>query len=461
LNVLVIGAGEVGSHLARFLTKEAHAVTVVDRNVEALQRTARATDVQTIEGHGASYPILIKAGAGKADLVVAVTSNDELNMVACTVAKRLGARRTVVRVHAAQDLQDNQFVFKDILGFDLIISPEEMAALEILRVCRGQNAAPVENFAGGRLQMRRLEILADSPSSGRSFAQLKMPSNVLATGVLRGTEVTIPRGDFTLAAGDYVMLLGAPDGLDRAEKVLGGRRDLPRRVLISGGGPIARLVARDLTTLGVKVRLIEATRLVAEQLSRDLEGAEVVHGAGTDMEILNQEGVHRAAFFISLTPLDEVNILACQLARSLGADKTIALVNRSDYAALVNRLGVDHAVSPRRLVARRIAQYVRGASEGSIAQIHHGAAEVLDRIVETGWRYVGRPLAEIPFPSGSVVGGILRAGATIIPKGDTSPLEGDHLIVFAKREVLPDLNRLFALRGAPPGESLVQSGKAK
>lgn len=444
MNVLVIGAGEVGTHLARFLTKEAHAVTLVDRDARALRRAARATDVQTVEGNGSSHPVLDRAGAGTAELVVAVTNNPELNMVACTVAKHLGARRTVVRVGGGQALRDNQLVYKDVLGFDLTISPEEMAALEILRVCRGQNAMPVENFAGGRLQMRRLEILDDSPASGKSFAQLKMPGTVLATGVVRGTDVTIPRGDFVLESRDYVMLLGVPEGLEKAEKVLGGRRDLPKRVLISGGGPIALLVARDLGTLGVKVRIIEADKDAAERLSRDLDGAEVVHGAGTDMEILNQEGIHRAGFFISLMENDEVNLLACQLARSLGAERTIAKVNRSDYAALVGRLGVDHSVSPRRLVARRIAQYVRGASQGSITQIHHGAAEVLDRTVADRWRWAGRPLSEIPFPPGTMVGGILRGDETVIPNGATAPRPGDHLLVFAKREVLDDVERLFA-----------------
>lgn len=453
MNVLVVGAGEVGSHLARFLTKEAHGVTIVDRDAKSLRRTARVTDVQTVEGHGASYPTLEKAGAAAADLVVAVTNNDELNMVACTVAKRLGARRTVVRVHAAEDVRDNQFLYKDILGFDLIISPEEMAALEILRVCRGQNAMPVENFAGGRLQMRRLEILDDSPAAGKSFKDLKMVNSVRATGILRGTEVSIPRGDTVLESRDYVMLLGMPDGLDKAEKILGGRRDLPKRVLVSGGGPIALLVAKDLGALGVKVRIIEPDKEAAEQLSRDLEGAEVVHGAGTDMEILNQEGVHRAGYFISLTPNDEVNLLACQLAKSLGAEKTIAMVNRSDYAALVARLGVDHAVSPRRLVARRIAQYVRGASQGSITQIHHGAAEVLDRSVVNGWKYAGRPLMEIPFPQASMVGGIIRGDDIIIPGGATVAESGDHMIVFAKREVLEELGQLFsAVEEAAPEE---------
>ncbi len=452
MNVIVVGAGEVGSHLARFLTKEAHGVTIVDRDAKSLRRAARVTDVQTVEGHGSSYPTLEKAGAATADLVVAVTHDDELNMVACTVAKRLGARRTVVRVHAAQDLLDNQFVYKDILGFDLIISPEEVTALEILRICRGQNATPVENYAGGRLQMRRLEILDDSPAAGESFKDLKIVNSVRATGIVRGTEVVIPRGDTVLESRDYVMLIGMPEGLDKAEKILGGRRDLPKRVLVSGGGPIALLVARDLGALGVKVRIIEPDRDAAEQLSRDLEGAEVVHGAGTDMELLNQEGVHRAGYFISLTPNDEVNLLACQLAKSLGAEKTIALVNRSDYAALVSRLGVDHAVSPRKLVARRITNWVRSESQGAITQIHHGAAEVLDLGVAKDWKHAGLTLTEIPFPQGSVVGAIIRGDDVIIPGGETIAQAGDHMLVFAKREVLEEIARLFAAVADPASE---------
>lgn len=449
MNVLVIGAGEVGYHLAKFLRTEEHRVTLVDTDRRALGRATQGVDVQTVEGHGGDYRVLQKAEAGKADLVVAVTNNDELNMLACLLANKLGAGRTVVRVHAGQHVLDHQYFYKDILGFDLTISPEEMAALEILRVCRGQNALPVENFAGGKLQMRRLEILEDSPACGKSFAELRIPAKVLATAVARSAEVTIPRGDFVLGPGDFVMLIGIPEALDKAEKVMGGRRDLPKRVLVAGGGPIALLVARDLESLGVGVRVIEPDEKRAEEISAIMEGADVVCGRPTDPDLLQQEGVHRTDVFVALGESDEGNILSCQLAKSLGANKSIALVNASAYAHLSTRLGIDHGVSPRRLVARRIAQYVRGAAEGSITPIYHGAAEVLDRVVPPRWPHAGYSLKEIPFPVGSVVGGMIREGEALVPHGDTKIEEGDHLIIFATRDVVSALEPLLAAPADP------------
>jgi trk system potassium uptake protein TrkA len=203
------------------------------------------------------------------------------------------------------------------------------------------------------------------------------------------------------------------------------------------------------------VRLIAHDEADAEYLSRNLGGEEVVRGSGTDLEVLGQEGIHRADWFISLSPQDEMNLLACQLAKSAGAQRTIALVNQPDFAALSDRLGIDHSVSPRRLVARRIAQFVRADSEGSITQIHHGAAEVLDKHIPEGSRHTGRTLQEVGLPLGTVVGGIIRGDEVIVPRGDTRLEVGDHLIVFALREVLRDVQEFFS-----GGEEPVPEGTA-
>lgn len=443
MDILVIGAGEVGYHLVKHLSREAHRVTLVDRDSDALGRAGTTVDIQTVQGHGASHEVLERAGAAKADLVCAVTNNDELNMLAGLLTRKMGARRAVVRIHAADHVHDDEFFYKDVLDFDLTISPDGLAALEILRICRGQNAAPVESFAGGRLQMRRLEILPDSPVAGRSLAKARIPAKVLCSGVVRGPEVSIPNGEFVLEAGDFAMLIGVPEALDKAERVLGGKRSLPKRVMISGGGSIAFIVARDLMHLGVSVRLIESDEGRAEQLSQLLEGADVVRGEGTNIELLVEEGIKKADHFISLEPKDEVNLLACQLAKQLGAQHTTALLQRGDYSRLEGRFGVDNSISPRRLVARRIAHFVRSAPIGSIARIHHGAAEVLDRLIAPDWKHAGAPLHEIPFPVGTIVGGIIRGQEVIVPSGDTRIEAADHLILFCLRDVLGDLQGLF------------------
>ena len=444
MRVLIIGAGEVGSHLAKYLTKEAHDVTLVDRRAKVLQRVARMVDVQTVEGHGAAYRVLEKAGAEKADLVVAVTQHDEVNMVACMVARKLGARKTVVRVHATQDATDNPFIYKDILGFDFMISPGEIAAMEVMRVCRGQNAIPVENFAGGRLQMRRLELVSESPGVGAALANTRLPKNVMVTGVLRGADVFIPRGQFQLEVQDFVILIGKPESLDKAEKVLGGRRDLPKRVMINGGNPMAYLVARDLSALGVSVRVVVPEKDMADSLASVLNKVDIVLGEGTDLDLLNQEGIAKTDIFIALKDNDEVNLLACQLAKNLGAGKTMALISRGDYVALVDRLGIDHAVSPRKLVARRIAQFARGTAGGSITQIHHGLAEVVDRQIPETWAYVELPVKEIPLPENSVIGGVVRGSDIFVPKGDTEIHAGDRLLLFVLRDDLPAVEELLS-----------------
>lgn len=458
MNIVVIGAGEVGFHLTRLLSKEAHRVTVVDMDARALARVGAAMDVQLIEGHAADCEVLVRAGASTADLVVAATNNDELNMLASLFARRLGARRTVVRVHASKHVLDNQYFYKDTLGFDLTVSPEEISAWEILRVCRGQNALPVENFAGGRLQMRRVEISEASPAAGKRFGDLKLHGKLVPTAVIRGAEVTILRGDYTLASGDFVVLSGVPEALDKAEKQLGGKRDLPKRVILVGGGTLALLIARELKALGVSVRLIVETDEAAEAMLKGLSGSEIVRGRGTDLDLLGQEAIHRADFFISVGPSDEENLLSCQLAKSAGAQRTIALVNQADYAALVDRLGIDHAVSPRRLVARRIAHFVRADSDGCVMQIHHGAAEILDKQIPRGSRLVDRTIQECALPVGTVVAGVVRDDEVIIPRGDTVLEAGDHVILFALREVLRDVEEFFGSRdsaltaeGAPAG----------
>lgn len=439
----MIGAGEVGFHLAKFLSKEDHRVTLVDPDAKAIGRASRQLDVQTVEGSGCDASVLKRGGIEKADLLVAVTAIDEVNMLASLVGKRLGAARTVVRVHAEGSLLDHQYFYKDTLGFDLTISPDEMAALEIVRICRGQNSLPVENFCGGRLQMRRLEILSDSPAVGKKLMDLKLPRRALVSAIARGAQVTVPRGDVELAAGDFALLVGVPEALDRAEKVIGGRRDLPRRVMIVGGGSMTLMLVRDLGALGIGVRVIERDSEKALKLSTDLAGAEVVCGVGTDVDLLQQEGIHKTDIFVSLASKDEVNLLACQLAKKLGAKRTVALVNRPDYAAIWEQLGIDHAVSPRRLVAKRIAQFVRSGARGTIARLHRGAAEVVDMVVPEAYPLSGHPLREIPFPVGSIVGGIIRDGEVLVPDGSTPVLAGDHLIVFAVLQVLGVLERVF------------------
>ena len=455
MNIVIIGAGEVGRHLARFLDKEAHRVTVVDHDPRRLRQVSDIADVQAVCGDAANDRVLEKAGIGKADLLVAVTDRDELNMLVSLVGKRLGARRTVVRVHASGHLLERQMFYKDTLGFDLTISPEQMSGLEIMRICRVHNPLPVETFAGGRLQMRRLDIKADSPALERPLADLKMPKGALVTMVIRGRDALIPRGSFLMESGDVAVSLGLPEALDKMEAVLGRHQSLPKRVIAVGSSNLTVIVARFLMPLGIRVKIIESDEETAGRIATDLPDADVVHGDPTSKDLLKEEGIDGTDFFLALgwkgaTP-DEWNMVACQLAKSLGAQRTVAIVERPDFAALTESLSIDHAVSPRRLVARRIAAFVRSGGRASIASIHHGAAEVLDHAVSADWVYAGEAVKRIPFPEGSIVGAIVRDTETLIPKGDTVLRAGDHLLIFAVTAAIEHVERLFQLCGDEAG----------
>lgn len=233
---------------------------------------------------------------------------------------------------------------------------------------------------------------------------------------------------------------------------------MPRRVLIVGGGHIGLMVARNLVPLGISVRLVAQDEEEAEHLSRQLSGAQVIVGTGTDTELLKEEGINRTDVFVSLQESDEVNLLACQLARSLGVEKTVALVNRPDYAALVHRLGIERAVSPRRLVAKRIADFVRGESRASITTIHHGAAEVIDLVIDERFPYRRKALKGIPFPAGSIVAGLIRGEEVLVPRGDTRIEEGDHLLIFCLTPVVESIEALFSGGGVPESRTAGRRG---
>src|SRR5690606_6265822 len=335
------------------------AVTVVDSDLGRMRRVTESLDVQAIHGDGSRPDVLDRADADAADLMLAVSNDDNANMLACLFGKRIGAKRTVLRVKDMTPFQRFRTFFRKNLMFDQVLSLENLAATEIVKVVRENQAVGVDDFANGRIQMRRVKLGADSPLVGVPVRDMKIPPNVLICAIDDGEEVCIPGGDDVCKPGDEVLVLGDQKGIASFEKKTGFAPTTVRSVVMFGATGVAVQVADALQRTKAAVRVIVPDRDDAERLAGKLSGVTVLHGEGTDHLLMREEHIGDADAFLGLSEQDEVNLMACQLARNAGCKRTIALVQKPDYVDLYEQLGVSVAVSPRLLCANTILTTVR------------------------------------------------------------------------------------------------------
>lgn len=443
MNIVIVGLGEVGSHLAHVLFHEGHHVTVIDSDARRLRRVTDAIDVQALVGDGSRPDILDRADVDEADLLLAVSNDDNVNMLTCLFGKRMGAKTTVLRVKDSSPFRSSRTFFRKNLMFELLLSLEDLAAEEIVKVIRQNQAIGVENFADGKIQLHQLRLTDKTSLLGVQLKDLKIPPNVLITAVTREHEVIIPGGEDVLQAGDEIFVLGEPKGIAAFEKKTGIHPTYLSNVVMYGSSSIVVDVCSALERLNVQTRIIVDDRAVAEKLSERLEHTLVLHGEGTDLELLKEERVGEADVFMGLTGEDEKNLMSCQLARSLQVPRTLALVNKPDYVAIYQQLGIDVAISPRLLCANRILAFVRSGSVSAIAAIEEGKAEVLELELRPNSRLVGRTLAKAGLPRGCVVGAIVREdGSVRIPRGDDELKPLDNLVLFVLKDVIGKVTEL-------------------
>jgi trk system potassium uptake protein TrkA len=446
-NIVVVGLGEVGFHLAKVLVSEGHHVAVIDSDGDKLRGVSDSIDVQAVRGDGSRPDVLDKADVHSADLLLAVSNSDKVNMLTCLFGKRLGAKTTVLRLKDTGPLRGHPMFFRKNLMYDLLLSLEDLAAEEIVKTIRQNQAVGVETFAEGKIQMRRLRMREDSSMLGVPLKDMKVPHGVLLAAVDRDHEVIIPGGDDTLAQDDYVFVVGEPKALGTFERKLGTRANYLRDVVMYGTSGVVRQVFNALKRLHVNTRIIIESRSEAEELSEQLTGATVLHGAGTDLSMLQEEHVGDADAFLGLHNEDEKNLMSCQLAKNLGVGRTVALVHKPDYASIYEQLGVDVSVSPRLICADRILSFIRAESVSTIASIEEGKAVVLELEVKAGSKLVGKTFAKAGFPRGSVVAAISREdGDVLIPRGETEIHALDNLVIFALRRVVDPVMSLLGVK---------------
>ena len=448
MDIVIVGAGEVGRHLADILSREGHRVGVIEADPDMARRLQEAMDVSVLEGDGTQAEMQNQAGVPHADLVVAVTDDDLVNMLACRVADQLGAKRVILRVKDTRRLSGYRYFYKQALGFDVVLSTEELAAEEIVSTVREQHALEVESFADGRVQLRRLRIQQESELTSEPIARLRLPAGILITAVSRGDRFFVPSGDDELAVNDQVWLIGKAEDLDQFEQ-LSGAEPLPKRdVVIMGCGGIGMAIAHKLDGVPeIAVRMLERdparAKRAAGAFSKDIM---VLVGDATDLNLLMEERVGDANIFIATTDDDEDNMVACLLARSQGVERTVAMVNKASYRPIYDLLGLDLAISPRILCANRILRFVRSGSVASISVIADGKGEVLELKSHLSGSRSERKVKNLGLPRGVVIGALAREEEVVVPTGETVVEEGDHVILFTLPENLERVEELF---GAP------------
>ena len=453
MKIVIVGAGKVGTALTRQLSGE-HRVTVVDHNAPLIDNIINVYDVMAVCGNGASYQVQLEAEVDKADLLIATTTNDEINILACLVAKKLGVQHTIARIRNPEYEEQLRFMRSE-LGLSMSINPEKAAAREIARILRFPAAMKLESFSKGRLELVEYRLPEDSALDGMRLSDLYRSTHirVLICAVSRKEETVIPSGDFTLRAGDKIYLTSSPDQLAQFFRHLGVFRSKASSVMIVGASKMCYYLASELLNMGMSVKIIDQNEQRCVQMSEQLPKALVIVGDGTDSELLQEEGIGQTDAFVAVTGVDEANILMSMSAarQSQGRCKVIAKINRRSLVDLVsNEDSIDSIISARTVTSELIVQYVRAmesASGAKIKTLHRlvdGAVEALEFNVPASSALVGIPLKDLRVKSGILIAGIVRqSGRIVIPSGADALEAGDDVIVVTMDTGLQDIENIL------------------
>ncbi len=444
MRAVIIGAGKIGYNIAQTLSQEGHDVIVIEKDEDRQQVVEENLDVQSMLGNGADSRLLESIDIASADLLIAVTENDELNMLACMLAGQYGVKKTVARVRKPEYDRNNKLAQNPALNIDLMINPERVAAAEIAKIISVPEAMDVNYYAKGTITLLELLVEENNPCIDRALKELRGQHHFLVAAILRGGTLIIPRGDDRIFLGDRIFVIGRTDEMREIEKVLGFHRQTVRTVMLIGGSRVAYYLARLLEKQGLEVKIIEKDYEHCKYLAGLLEEAIILNGDGGDIDLLQDEGVQDVDLFAALTEDDKLNVLVSLMAKRLGAGKTIAQVRRSDYLPLIEAVGVDIAVSPRILAAEAVLRFVRNSEFLSLSILEKGSAEVYEIIVQSSMkRLTGRPLKHLGLPRGILIGARFRDNDAVIPSGDDVLEPGDRIIVFAAASMVRKAERLM------------------
>ena len=451
MKIVILGAGHVGTSMAEILSLEANDVTLIDRNANQLEGLQDQLDIRTIVGNGPHPGILEQAGIEDADLLLAVTDQDEVNMAACQIAYSLyRTPKKIARIRATEYLTHPEIFCNESIPIDFIISPEQIITQQILALIENPGALQVVEFAGGRIQLVGVRAYFGGPLVGHELRDLRkhLPMiNTRAAAVYRRDRPIIPMGETIIEPDDEVFFIAAKAHIREVMSELRSVETPGRRVILAGAGNIGLRLARTLEDNGYRVKLIERNPDRIREVANLLEKTVVLHGDAADRELLWQENIDQTEVFCALTNADEANILSGMLAKRLGAKHAIALVTRSAYVDLIESSVLDVAISPQLATVGALLTHIRRGDMAAIHSLRRGAAEAIEAVAHgdsATSQVVGRRIDEIALPPGTTLGALMRGDDVIIAKGSTVIEAEDHVIIFViDKQRIPEVERLF------------------
>lgn len=447
MKIIIVGAGRVGYVVAQSLDAEGHDITLIDRDAEPIEHAANELDVIGCVGSATNLDTLREAGAESADILMAVTESDEVNMICALAGRRLGAKNIVARIRDPEYLTQKEFLREEI-GLSVIVNPEYECAKEISRILRFPSAVRVETFSKGSVEILDYRVPENSPLNGLTLREVarRFDTKVLVTVVERGEEASIPHGDFALRSGDKLSLLGESDEIRRFFSAVGGKGPRIKNVMIMGGSRTSAYLVHLLEENGISTTVLERSRERCNELCDLIPNARVICGDATRDEVLLEEGIRNVDAFVALTGDDGDNIVTAMYAKRCGVPKTVVKVNMRHFSGMLDGEN-DSMITPKEIVAQQITSFVRAISNsadwGSVETLHKlagGKIEALEFQVGEGAHCIGIPLCNLKLRRGVLISAIIRGEKTLIPNGLTVIEKGDHAVVVAPAGMLKDIN---------------------
>ncbi len=441
MRVIIVGAGEVGYHVAKTLCKN-NDVFIIEKNEDACTRAGHL-DVQVIQGNGADVKLLKKANIEKAELVVAVTGVDEINIVACMASKLLNSKvKTVARV-SNPDYINRPVSVRETVGMNAMVCPELSLASEINQILSIPEAMNVVDFVGGKVKMMEFKVGELNPLIGKKLYESDLPPCCIMSAIFRGSELMIPHGSDTIMKNDRVVLVGKPEAVEDTRKLFEENEKGNGKIAIVGGGKVGYYLINLLIQKKFKLTLIESDKKRSEILAQNLPNVLVLNGDGTDFVLMKEENIGSMDAVVAVTNSDEKNLLCSLLAKKLGAKKVIARADRPDYAELFEMVGIDVAISPIQAAVNEVLKFTMGIGIESLVTIEGEKGKIVELAANERSKIINKKLKDVTFPRGAIISAIVRGSEVIIPDGNQTIIADDKVVIFTLPDALQPVRELF------------------
>lgn len=450
MRIIIVGCGKVGRTITEQLSLEGNDITVIDKKSTVVHDVTNNYDVMGVVGNGASHLVQKEAGIEEADLLIAVTESDELNLLCCLIAKKAGDCSTIARVRNPMYSNEVNFI-KEELGLSMTINPECAAATEIARILRFPSAIKIDTFAKGRVELLKFKIEEGSMLHGCSLIEVSktLKTDILVCAVEREDEVMIPNGSFVLQANDVISIVASPRNARDFFKKIGVETHQVKNVMIVGGGTMAYYLSKQLLSMGIDVKIVEKDKERCEVLSELLPKAVVINGDATNQDVLLEEGIRHCESFVSLTGIDEGNIFLSLFAKNCSKAKVVTKINRISFDDIINKFNLGSLIYPKNITAEYIVRYVRalknsiGSNVETLYRIIENKAEALEIVIHEGASVVGVPLQELPLKDNILIACINRDGKIITPNGQSEIEVGDTVIIVTTEPGIQDISDIL------------------